>query len=171
MINGFHKFALICKKIISWIAVITVAAMLIIMCTEVVRRYLFGKTFIWSDEIIRILLVFCAYFGGAAGYFDHNLTSFDMVVTRLSKRTNDILKLIVNVVMLVFFIILLYLTYKKMVSPSVAKSISTSTGLSGSFPYYGIFTGLIFMTIFTIDFFPGLISNVIHGRNEKKEAS
>ncbi len=171
MIKGFHRFAIICKKVISWIAVATVAAMLVIMCIEVVRRYLFGKTFIWSDEIIRILLVFCAYFGGATGYFDHNLTSFDMVITRLSKRTNDILKLIVNVVMLVFFIILLYLTYKKIISPSVANSVSTSTGLSGAFPYYGIFTGLIFMTIFTIDFFPGLISAVVHGKEEQKEAS
>lgn len=163
----FHKFADICHKVISWLAVCTVVAMLVIMSVEVVRRYCFGKTFIWSDEIIRMLLLFCAYFGGAAGYRNHNLTSFDMVTNVLSKRANDILKLVCNVVLTVFFSFLTFYTYKKMTSPSVAKSISTSTGLSGAVPYYAIFLGLIFMIIFTIDFYPDLIKNVF-GKKKKE---
>lgn len=165
--KGFHKFAQICYRVLSWIAVATVIAMLAIMSVEVVRRYCFGKTFIWSDEIIRLLLLFCAYFGGAAAYYKHSLTAFDMVTDRLSEAVNDILKLICNVVQNIFFVFLTIYTYKKMRSPSVSKSISTATGLSGSVPYYAIFCGLIFMIIFTIDFYPGLIQNVFF--KKKKE--
>lgn len=163
----FHKFAQTCYKVLSWIAVATVVAMLLIMSTEVVRRYCFGKTFIWSDEIIRLLLLCCAYFGGAAAYYKHSLTAFDMVTDRLSEGVNNVLKLICNVVQNVFFAFLSIHTYKKMISPSVSKSISTATGLSGSVPYYVIFCGLIFMIIFTIDFYPGLIQNVF--LKKKKE--
>lgn len=165
----YHKISETCYKVISWLAVCTVVAMLSIMCMEVVRRYCFGKTFIWSDEIVRMLLLFCAYFGGAAAYHNHNLTSFDMVTNLLSERVNDILKLICNVILNCFFVFLTYYTYKKMTSPSVAKSVSTSTGLSGSVPYYAIFLGLIFMIIFTIDFYPALISKVIGKANRKEE--
>ena len=147
--KAFHKFSEMCYKVISWIAVGTVVFMLVLMCVEVVRRYCFGKTFIWSDEIIRMMLLFCAYFGGAAAYHNHNLTSFDMVTNMLSEKANNILKLVCNVVLNCFFVFLLYYTRKKMLSPSVAKSVSTSTGLSGSVPYYAIFLGLIFMIIFT----------------------
>ncbi len=158
--KAYHKFAYLCYKVVSWLAVLTVVAMLVIMSTEVVRRYCFGKTFIWSDEIIRMLLLFCAYFGGSAAYYQHSLTAFDMLTSRLSERTNDILKLVCNVVQTVFFLFLAFYTYKKMVSPSVAKSISVATGLSGSVPYYAIFLGLLFMLIFTVDFYPALIKKV-----------
>ena len=53
----YNKFCDICSKILSALAVVTIAAMLVIMLIEVVRRYLFGVTFIWSDEMIRILLL------------------------------------------------------------------------------------------------------------------
>ena len=60
MYKRYHSFARICYKTLRWLAVITVLIMLVIMTIEVVRRYFLGRTFIWSDEVIRILLVYCA---------------------------------------------------------------------------------------------------------------
>lgn len=170
MYKVYHKFAKICYFVLEWIAVATVVAMLGIMSTEVVRRYLFGLTFIWSDEVIRILLIFCAYFGGAAAYYQHALVSFDLVTSRLSDKAQKVLQLVVNIILTVFFIFLIYYTYQKMTATSVVKSISTATGLSGAVPYYGIFAGLIFLLIFTIDFYPELIRNALGKSEQKKEA-
>jgi hypothetical protein len=57
-----------------------------------------------------------------------------------------------------------------MTSASVVKSISTASGLSDAVPYYGIFAGLVFLLIFTIDFYPDLIGTVLLKRDDKKEA-
>jgi hypothetical protein len=57
-----------------------------------------------------------------------------------------------------------------MTSPSVTRSISTSSGLSAAVPYYGIFAGLIFLLIFTIDFYPDLIRKVLLKPDAKEEA-
>lgn len=167
MYKIYHKFSDICYVILSWIAVATVVSMLTIMSVEVVRRYLFGLTFIWSDEIVRLLLIFCAYFGGAAAYRKHALVSFDLVTSRLSEKTQKVLRLVVNIVLTVLFAFLLYYTYRKMISPSVVNNVSTATGLTGAIPYYGIFLGLVFLMIFTIDFYPALIRDVFGTTKQK----
>jgi TRAP-type C4-dicarboxylate transport system permease small subunit len=123
----------------------------------------------WSDEIIRYLLIYCTYFGGAAAYYKHSMVSFDLVTSKLSRKTQDILALITNVILMIFFIFLLYYTYFKMTSPSVVKSISTASGVTAAVPYYGIFAGLVFLLIFTIDFYPELIRNVFSKRDGEKE--
>ncbi|MDR1315410.1 MAG: TRAP transporter small permease subunit [Spirochaetales bacterium] len=124
----YHKFAEFCYTILRHIAMVTVAAMLAIMLTEVMRRYLFSATWIWSDEIIRYLLIYCTYFGGAAAYYKHSMVSFDLITSKLSERVRDILSLITNIILTVFFAFMLYNTYFKMTSASVAKSISTASG-------------------------------------------
>ncbi len=160
MIKLYHRFTELWFKLLSFIAVLTVVAMLTIMTIEVVRRYIFGMTFIWSDEVIRILLIFCAFFGGSAAYYKHNLVSFDLVTNKFSDKVQKILLLVTNIVLSIFFIFLTYYTFQKMTAPSVVSSISTATGFTAAVPYYGIFLGLISLMIFTIDFYPVLISNV-----------
>lgn len=156
----YHKFANGCYKLLRILACITVIAMLVLMLIEVVRRYCFGKTFIWSDEVIRYLLMYCTFLGGAAAYYQKALVTFDLVTGRLPHKAQEILKLVNNVICLVFFVFLIYLAIQKVTSPSVVKSISPASGLSLAVPYCAIPIGLTFMTIFTIDFFPELIGNV-----------
>lgn len=170
MYKAYHKFSQLCYTVLSWIAVATVVAMLVVMSIEVVRRYLFGLTFIWSDEVIRILLIFCAYFGGAAAYYKHSLVSFDLVTSHLPVRVQKVLLLVTNIVLTVFFLFLLRYTFLKMTAPSVVKSVSTATGLTAAVPYYGIFLGLVFLLIFTIDFYPELIRNVAAKSGAEGEA-
>ena len=160
MINIYHKFARICYRVLRILATITVIAMLVLMLIEVVRRYFFSKTFIWSDEVIRYLLIYCTFLGGACAYYNKALVSFDLVTMRLPHKVQEILKLVNNCICLVFFIFLIRYALKKVTGAAVVNSISTASGLSMAVPYWAIPIGLIFMLIFTIDFFPELISNV-----------
>jgi TRAP-type C4-dicarboxylate transport system permease small subunit len=171
MMKYYHKFTQLCFQVLRYLAALVVGAMLLLMLTEVVRRYLFSLTWSWSDEVIRYLVIYCTYLGGAAAYFKHGMVSFELVTAKLSKRTQDILLLINNVVLTAFFVFLIYYCFLKMTSPSVTKSISTASRLSAAVPYYGMFVGLIFLLIFTIDFYPGLIQNVLHHNDGKEEAT
>lgn len=158
--NAYRKFSQLCTKVLSVIAIATVVAMLIIMLIEVVRRYFFGVTFPWSDEIIRILLLYCAYFGGAVAYSKHALVCFDLLTNSLPRFVQSVLQLVNNVIINVFFVFLIWQTIRKINSPSVTQNVSTATGLSGAVPYVGILVGLVFLTIFTIGFYPELIANL-----------
>ena len=160
MFKIYHKFARGCYQLLRIMATITVVAMLVLMLVEVVRRYCFGKTFIWSDEIIRYLLMYCTFLGGAAAYYQKALVSFDLVTSHLPHKVQEILKLVNNVICLFFFAFLIRYAIKKVTGAAVVNSISTASGLSLAVPYWAIPIGLIFMFIFTIDFFPELIGNV-----------
>ena len=156
----YHKFAYLCYRLLRLIAAATVVAMLVLMLIEVVRRYIFAKTFIWSDEIIRYLLMYCTFLGGAAAYYKKALVSFDLVTSHMPRKFQELMKLINNCICLVFFLFLTYYAIKKVTGAAVVNSISTASGLSLAVPYWAIPLGLIFMLIFTIDFFPELIGNV-----------
>lgn len=160
MINAYHKFARGCYQVLRILATITVIAMLVLMLVEVVRRYCFSKTFPWSDEVIRYLLIYCTFLGGACAYYNKALVGFDLVVMKLPNKIQELLKLVNNCICLGFFIFLIIYAVKKVTGPAVVRSVSTSSGLSLAVPYWAIPIGLFFMLIFTIDFFPDMISNV-----------
>ena len=90
--KNYHKFANGSYRLLRILACVTVIAMLVLMLIEVVRRYCFGRTFIWSDEVIRYLLIYCTFLGGAAAYYQKALVSFDLVTSRLPIKVQEILK-------------------------------------------------------------------------------
>ena len=167
--TNYHKFANGCYRLLRILACVTVIAMLVLMLIEVVRRYCFGRTFIWSDEVIRYLLIYCTFLGGAAAYYQKALVSFDLVTSRLPIKVQEILKLINNIICLIFFVFLIYFSIQKVISPSVVNNVSNASGLSLAVPYCAIPIGLIFMFIFTIDFFPDLIRGVKEAFREDKK--
>lgn len=170
MINAYHKFAHICYQILRILATVTVIAMLVLMLIEVVRRYCFSQTFIWSDEVIRYLLIYCTFLGGACAYYNKALVGFDLVTMRLPHKIQEVLKLVNNCICLVFFVFLLRYAIKKVTGAAVVKSISTASGLSLAVPYWAIPVGLFFMLVFTIDFFPDMINNVRKAFGKEKAA-
>lgn len=156
----YHKFSQGCYQILRVLATVTVLVMLVLMLIEVVRRYFFGKTFIWSDEIIRYLLIYCAFLGGSCAYYKKSLVSFDLITSRLPVKVQAILKLVNNTICLAFFAFLTKYAIQKITGAAVVKSISSASGLSLAVPYWAIPIGLIGMFIFTIDFYPELIRDV-----------
>lgn len=161
----YHKIATFFYNVLRWITAVIVLAMLLLMLIEVVRRYIFAQTWPWSDEVIRYLLLYCTFFGGACAYFKKGLVAFTLVFDKFPKKVQSALLLFNNCVMLVFFGFLIKIAFEKATSKSVVSYISTSSGLSGVVPYIAILIGLIFLFIFTIDFFPELITNF---RNDLK---
>ena len=162
----YHKFAEVLYIILKWITAIVVLAMLCLMLIEVVRRYIFNVTWPWSDEVIRYLLIYCTFFGGACAYYKKGLVAFTLIYDKLSKKIQAALMIINNTVLLAFFVFLVRWAVSKTFSRSVVNYVSTSSGLSGAVPYIAILAGLIFLVIFTIDFYPELIRNFINERNK-----
>lgn len=155
----FHKFSAGCYQVLRWATAAVVVGMLGLMLVEVVRRYLFNQTFPWSDEIIRYLLLYCTFLGGAAAYYQKGLVAFTLVFDKFNDVVKAFLMVVNNTICLLFFAFLLRYSIAKVTSRSVVNSISTSSGLSMSVLYASVPIGLIFMLIFTIDFYPGLIAD------------
>lgn len=143
---------------IRWFVAIVLTVMVILVFTEVVRRYLFGASFMWADELIRFLIMWIGFVGGAAAFRDGSLVCFDLVTTNLNQRMQGILKLLMNVVIFFFLIMLIYFTSKNLMSPGIKNAVGTGFKVSMIFPYAAMPIGFTLMLLYCIDNFRILIS-------------
>ena len=66
--------------------VLVSAGLVVMICVtavEVVRRYLFGLSFSWAEELVKYLMIMVAFFGGAVAYQDKGLVALDMLTEKL----------------------------------------------------------------------------------------
>ncbi|MCR4440637.1 MAG: TRAP transporter small permease [Peptococcaceae bacterium] len=163
IMNGSY-FLLTC--IIS----IMIVVMLIIMSLEVVRRYLFGLTWSWSEEVVRYLLIYVTFLGGAAAFRSGSMVSFDLVLSRFPQRVQDILSVIVNTVCLVFIGFILVLGFKKVITPNMISQVSPSSGIAMWIPYASIPIGMFFLLLYIIENYSVLFQRFRQNRSVKSES-
>jgi C4-dicarboxylate transporter DctQ subunit len=91
----------------QWLLCATLALMTTVTFVEVVRRYFFGASFPWAEELVRFLLVWTTFLGGSAAFYHGNLICFDLFIGKLSppKQTGAALAsaLLVFVILGFFF--------------------------------------------------------------------
>ena len=77
--RAFYKVVNFLYKAIMYTVSIALGIMIVIAFIEVVRRYVIGKSYIWADDLIRYLIIYVGFVGGAAAYRDNNLASLDLL--------------------------------------------------------------------------------------------
>lgn len=153
----YHRFCNLIQKVLNVIVVIIVAVMLILMLTEVVRRYLFSQTWIWSDETIRILLIYTAFLGGATAYGCGRMINFDMIYTKFPPKILALANIFIFVVSQLFILFVLILSIKKLLNPSMTAQVSVNTGLPIGVTYFCIPISMACCLMFGIDQIPSLL--------------
>jgi TRAP-type C4-dicarboxylate transport system permease small subunit len=127
--------------------------MTIVTVLEVARRYIFGLSYPWAEELVRFLLIWVTFVGGAAAFRTGNLVILDTVLTFLSDRRRNVLKLVTNTVVLAFLIFLLRNASKYAFSPVIIKQISPGLGLPMTVPYISIPLGFALMILFALEIY------------------
>lgn len=131
------------KAVVSLLCV----AMLILMFAEVIRRYLFHQTWLWSDELIRFMLVYLSMLGGAAAFKAKAFVGFDLIQNRLKPVPAAVVNLINNGIVSVFSLFLTWCTYQRCILPSTLRQVSTSLKIPMVYMYgvIGVAMALIFL--------------------------
>ena len=150
----YHKFCNILQKILGIAVAVFISAMLILMLVEVFRRYLLGITWIWSDEIIRICLIYTAFLGGAVALGVDNMIKFDLVYDAIKGRKKDILDFAILIVSTIFLAIVFCLSIMKLMSPAMLSQVSPNTGMPILITYICVPVSIGSCILFCIDRFP-----------------
>lgn len=157
----YHNFCNILQKILGIAVAIFISAMLILMLIEVVRRYILGVTWIWSDEVIRICLIYTAFLGGAAALGADNMIKFDLVYDAIKGRKKDILDFAILMVSTIFLVIVFYLSIMKLMSPAMLSQVSTNTGMPILITYMCVPVSIGSCILFCIDRLPKTIKRLL----------
>lgn len=119
-LNGI--FYWISKKLGAFVLGVLVA----VITVAVVARYFFGQPFTWTEELCTFLFIWFSFLGATLATYEKRHVSVDIVVSRLPKLANRIIKLFSNILILVFFVLLVvgsFILFPTMTHVSVALRI------------------------------------------------
>jgi len=134
--------------VVKRVLAVMLGVMLVVALLEVFRRYIFGQSFPWSEELIRYLIIWVSFLGGAVAYKDSNLVFFDMIVGHVKGRSKLMLLMTTNTVSLAFIIYIFSYAIKVVSKPSIIMQKSIGLQISMVYPYLAIPVGLGLMILF-----------------------
>lgn len=149
--NFLRKVINIISRVLMIAVALCLAAMIIIAFIEVVRRYFFHKSFAWSDELVRYLMIAVGFLGGAALFKSKGLVALDLLTGHFSERWKTVIILVNNTVILMFLIALFRFSMVNIQATTVAKQISIGLGCSMAIPFSVVPIGLFLMIIFALE--------------------
>lgn len=94
------------------IAIAALLGMIGLNSVEIFRRYFFGKSWIWIQEITVLLLVFFTFFGFSKVVYDKNDIAIDLVLSKLPPFGRKTLQLALYLLVLAFCVIYSFYSYK-----------------------------------------------------------
>ena len=151
LIDYVSKIADAIFTLIKVVLAVMITVMVIVTTVEVVRRYCFGKSFLWAEELVKFLLVAVTFLGGPAAYRAGGLAFLDLITARLSRKVQDIISVFNNVVLIGVCAWLAKLGFVYSFSPMVAKMFSTGLHLKMTYVYLTIPIGFVIMVFFAIE--------------------
>lgn len=153
-VSGYSKVMDRIVQIIKIIIAIALVLMVVITFVEVIRRYAFGKSFVWAEELNRFLMVGMTFIGGAAAYKLGGMAAFDLILTKLSVSNEKAVKILTIIDHALVGAVSTYLAYNGFVytfSPVVSKMTSSGLKVNMLIPYITIPIGFTCITLFAIE--------------------
>ncbi len=166
-LNLYRKFADLVFNVIKVLMAIMITVMVIVTTMEVIRRYIFGLSFIWAEELVKFMLVAVTFLGGPAAYRAGGLAFLDLVVSHISENGRKIISIIINVVIIISCVWLAKLGFEYSFSPMVAKMYSTGLKLKMTYIYLTIPIGFCMMIAFAVE---QILMTVFHIEAKEAEA-
>ena len=157
MFLKFTKAMDIVLKLITILITVLLSIMTVVTVMEVMRRYLLGLSYPWAEELVRFMLVWVTFVGGAAALRSGNLVILDAILVKLSEKKRIILELFTNTVILGFLVFLFFKGVEYAVSPVILKQISPGLGIPMTVPYMAIPLGFALMILFSLEIYGNLI--------------
>nr|WP_312578356.1 TRAP transporter small permease [Sedimentibacter sp.] len=145
--KALNKIAVLVKYFLG----VLLGIMLVSALFTVFTRYFLGKSFAWSEELIRYLIIWVSFLGAAVAYKEEGLVFFDMIVNAVKGKKRRNLLLFNNTVTLIFVGFIFVNSIQTIMMPSVARQISIGLQISMVIPFLAIPLGMGLMIIFGIN--------------------
>jgi len=109
--NALRRFSTVLGRIEDGIAAIVLAAVLVIVCYEIVLRSVFGLSNLWTDELSRVLLIVMTYVAAISLTRDGANVRIELFVDWLPVRARAVPEKVSDLLCLVFSVAATWLGY------------------------------------------------------------
>ncbi|MBN1227578.1 MAG: TRAP transporter small permease [Deltaproteobacteria bacterium] len=94
------KIVISLVRLLGWLSMVSVVALMVMMTIDVILRYGFNRPILWSYDASEYLMVCFTYFAIAYAELREDHVNIDLIYVRLRERTRIILNLINRLIML-----------------------------------------------------------------------
>jgi TRAP-type C4-dicarboxylate transport system permease small subunit len=134
----------------DYISLIVFWAMISLVLIQVISRYFFRSSFIWSEELARYHFIALSFIGSAL-VARKGFIKIELFTSVLPSRASSRLSIIVNVIELLFLTIATCLAWKMFLFMCTKKMVSINVSMG--FLYAGVFGGFLGLTFRSIQLF------------------
>lgn len=166
--KAINKVLDILEYVAKVLAAVTIGVMVVVSLMEITRRYLFGNSSMWADELIRYCIVLVAMIGGAACFRQGDLVAFDLIRNKVRGPFKLVWELVINTISLGFAIFVFRNAINTVMLPSVAKQVSIGLQISMVWPYLPIIIGMGMIVLFAIENYYEIFKKFKDGTYNKK---
>jgi C4-dicarboxylate transporter DctQ subunit len=129
------------------LAMILMFSMAVVVTLAVFFRYVLNVPLFWAGEVSIFLLIFITFLGGSLGLKYKTQASVTILVDYLPEKIKQVVLIIAHIFMLLFMAIILFYSYKWVISSNVFVQKSSAMLLPMWIPYSIVPVGLSFATI------------------------
>ena len=135
-------------NILEKICGVLMIAMVTLLISQVITRYILQGSLLWASEMAVWLFVWITYFGAVILFINKKHIVVDIVSSILPKKINDVLELISSIIVLIFLCILFYQSLP--VVSSYAKQTATSIEVSKKYLFSALSVSSMLMIIASV---------------------
>lgn len=119
------------EHIEEWLLIVTYTAMLLIATAQIFFRYVVNYSISWSQDLLTYMLIWSVFIGISLAVKKRRHIKVELAYVFVSQKNQFYLKVLSNVVFIIFCLIFSYFSLKKVYSLMfVLPQMSESTGLS-----------------------------------------
>jgi C4-dicarboxylate transporter, DctQ subunit len=135
------------SRIEKFLGVVLMFTMAVVVILAVAFRYLLNAPLSWSGEVSIYLLIWVSFIGGSLGLKYKSQAAVTILLDYLPQKVQRSLMIAGNILILLFFGLLLYYSYIWVLSPGVTFQKSSALLMPMWIPYSAVPIGLTFATI------------------------
>lgn len=139
---------MIVDGILKIVMALTSLLLFIVTFLQVVSRFIFKTPIAWSQDVIRLCFVYLVFWGAAYCLKEKAHLNIDVFLTALKPKMRKIVEIIINVVLLLFFVFLIYFGFSFMQTGSTQNAPYLPIPMS--FFYLSVPTSAVFMFYYMI---------------------
>ncbi len=147
-----------------WVLIVILAAMSIIVFSNVVARYLTNYSIIWADEVARYLMIWMTFLGAGLTLRYGGHVAITNVMDGLPPRAQRVLRAVIVVCLLAFFLLMIWIGYAY--AMRVHLQLTPATRIPFSYIYAAIPVGFALLAIHLLLIVRGYVAD-----NRFKEAA
>jgi len=150
----------------SVIAVLTFAAMSVIVCMQVISRFFFSHSFQWAEEMGRYLFIWSTMLASACAVHSHLNIGVDILVNNIKGKAQFIVKLMAQIFMILAVYILTVYGAEQTMDVYNAGQTATSFPVSAAVLYLSVpVSGVLMLFYSTVQ----LLELILHGKFTENE--